>query len=252
MNEHERWKDRLSEVVDGTLEPAERRAAEAHLARCAGCRAVVTDLRALVERAGELGDVPPTRDLWPGIEARLDPREAEVIPLVASGSGVAGGGAGPAPGEAAADPAPGATRGPPRGLFLSLPQMAAAAVLLALASSLITLAANSGPGTSAAPEAAAPSAVRPVGGSAGAPPELAGELEALGAVVAEAGERLDPETLRVIERNLAVIEGAIEDSRRALAQDPSNEFLRAHLDRAWERKLSYLQQAAGIVEWASS
>ena len=42
MAMHDEWNDRLSEYLDGELEPAEQRALEAHLAGCAECRA---DLR---------------------------------------------------------------------------------------------------------------------------------------------------------------------------------------------------------------
>ena len=55
---------------------------------------------------------------------------------------------------------------------------------------------------------------------------------------------------RVLERNLAVIEQAIEDSRLALEQDPGNEFLAAHLERVYERKVEYLREAARVAEWS--
>ncbi|KPJ79232.1 MAG: hypothetical protein AMS19_11625, partial [Gemmatimonas sp. SG8_23] len=67
----------------------------------------------------------------------------------------------------------------------------------------------------------------------------------------EAREVLDPNTVRILERNLSVIEQAIEDSRQALAQDPENEFLAAHLERVYERKLSYLREAARVAEWST-
>ena len=44
-------------------------------------------------------------------------------------------------------------------------------------------------------------------------------------------------------------EKAIEDSRRALELDPGNGFLTDHLERAYERKIEYLRDAARIVEW---
>ena len=56
--------------------------------------------------------------------------------------------------------------------------------------------------------------------------------------------------MRVLDRNLGVIQQAIEDSRRALAQDPGNEFLASHLERVYQRKLEYLRDAAQVAEWA--
>lgn len=237
MNDHDYWIHRLSEVVDDTLDPEERRAAEAHLASCGTCREIVADLRRVVAEAGELGEIPPDRDLWPGIEAALTSRDPDVIslPTAAKDGGAAGGRP--------------TRRG---GLILSLPQLGAAAAVLVLVSSLLTWWAGSGgtdlPGTAADSRGV----VRSAASVEGAPAALTGELEALTRTLEEGGARLDPGTLRIIEKNLTVIERAIEDSRRALALDPANSFLREHLERAYERKLSYLQEAAGIVEWASS
>ena len=65
------WTDRLSEYVDGELDPAERAALEVHLQLCAGCAATVEELRAVLLRAGALQAIAPEADLWPGIEARI-------------------------------------------------------------------------------------------------------------------------------------------------------------------------------------
>ena len=81
--------------------------------------------------------------------------------------------------------------------------------------------------------------------------DIADELAALERTLEEARSVLDPNTVRVLERNLGVIEQAIEDSMLALQQDPGNEFLAAHLDRVYERKLTYLRDAARVAEWSS-
>ncbi len=239
-NEHEHWVHRLSEVVDGTLEPDERRAAEAHLDGCATCREILDDLHRVVAEAATLGEVRPTRDLWPGIEASLAPVDRDVLHL-------------PAGGARRTEPRPPAGRR--RGLFLSAPQLAAAAAVLVLLSSAATWALAPGGAIPVPGEGAgvpATGAVRAAAAAPGASPELARQVAQLGAALEASRDRLDPETLRMVEKNLAVIERAIEDSRRALAVDPSNDFLQEHLERAYERKLSYLQEAAGIVRWASS
>ena len=76
------WNDRLSECIDGELEPSERRDLEAHLAGCAECRTDLAALRAVVTRAGSLSDTPPASDLWPGVAARIHPRPARRTTLV--------------------------------------------------------------------------------------------------------------------------------------------------------------------------
>ena len=73
----------------------------------------------------------------------------------------------------------------------------------------------------------------------------------LEAALSEARDRLDPNTVRILEKNLAVIERAIVESRQALALDPENEYLRQHLDRAVERKRDYLEEATSIAAWSS-
>src|SRR5687767_15543313 len=69
---HHTWNDRLSEYLDGELEPRERAAIETHLAGCVECRTDLADLRAVVARAQSLTDTAPIANLWPGVEARID------------------------------------------------------------------------------------------------------------------------------------------------------------------------------------
>ena len=83
------------------------------------------------------------------------------------------------------------------------------------------------------------------------PPDLARELSALESVLGEAKERLDPTTLRILEKNLQVIERAIEDSRHALAVDPGNAFLRRHLEATYREKVDYLRETRDLMEWIS-
>ena len=65
------WIDRLSDYVDDELAPAERRALESHLENCCECTSTLVELRAVVARAQELGEMTPEMDLWPAIAARV-------------------------------------------------------------------------------------------------------------------------------------------------------------------------------------
>jgi hypothetical protein len=232
-DQHSQWTDRLSEYLDGSLAGQARRAVEEHLAGCTECAAVLSELEAVVGVARSLGDVPPARDLWPDIAARLWPtteeRGAEVIPF----------------------PTGNRPQAQPKGVYLSRRQLAAAAVVIAMASAAATWAL--GPGIAVREVGTPlpmPAAVTPAATAEDPPPALADELARLGAVLNAARDHLDPATVRILEKNLDVIDRAIQDSRKALATDPANPFLKEHLDRAYRQKVDYLREAAGIAEWA--
>lgn len=242
---HTEWTDRLSGYIDGDLTSDERTAVEAHLAECGECRRVLEEVRAVVAAAAGLPERQPERDLWAGIAATIqapierDGNDSNVIALPTAmvdrgsmGSGIAE--------EKTA-------------YRFTTPQLAAASIALIAVSSLVTWAAGPGLGVPAvsveSPSAA--DAVTFVADVPQAPPGLADELEALEQTLAEIAPALDPNTVRVLQRNLAVIEQAIVDSHRALELDPGNEFLSEHLERVYERKLSYLRDAAQVAEWSS-
>jgi hypothetical protein len=138
-------------------------------------------------------------------------------------------------------------------MSFSAPQLAAASVVLVVASAALTW--WVGPGV--ASRGVASPLPQSEGQTAfvadpGAPaPELASELEVLEQALEGAWGRLEPNTVRILEKNLGVIERAIEESVRALAVDPGNEFLLDHLDRAYREKATYLREAADIADWIS-
>src|SRR5262245_53095012 len=107
--QHEEWTDKLSDFLDDELSADERRAVESHLAECAACTLVLEDLKQVVSRARMLDPRPPQADLWPGVAERIDTERAPatVVPM--------------------------RTRNGWRVTF-TLPQLAAASVLIALMS----------------------------------------------------------------------------------------------------------------------
>src|SRR4051812_10066359 len=67
----DQWTDRLSDHLDDELDAATRADLDAHLAACADCTSTLQDLRAVAARAASLTPVPPSAELWPGVEAQL-------------------------------------------------------------------------------------------------------------------------------------------------------------------------------------
>ncbi|HSG07958.1 MAG TPA: zf-HC2 domain-containing protein [Longimicrobiales bacterium] len=230
---HDFWTDQLSEYVDEALVDARLPRLEEHLAGCEACRALVEDLRRVKEAAGLLGDAQPARDLWPGIASAIAaaPREVDVIALPVGRRRT----------RAAS------------GLFLTVRQLAAASVVLVSMSAAATWWAGVGmatrPGSGPIAGAASESAATLAADVAGPSPELAGELEVLEAALAQARERLDPSTVRIVERNMGVIQRAIDESLQALVVDPGNVFLKEHLERAYQEKIDFLREATSLADW---
>jgi len=210
------WTNRLSEYLDGDLPASERPALEAHLQGCGDCRATLEQLRRVVARAQALDDRPPTTDLWPAIA-----RHVGVVSLDA--------------------------RRARRRLSFTVPQLAAAAVALTLLS-----------GGSAwllhRPSAGPPSQTTATRspdlkyvGTYEANPKYAAAVASLERVLAQGRSRLDTATVRVIEKNLGIIDRAIRDAQSALAADPANSYLNLHLAQEMRRKLELLRQAAALA-----
>ncbi len=56
--------------------------------------------------------------------------------------------------------------------------------------------------------------------------------------------QLDPETVKVVEDNLKLIDAAVQRARSALAKDPASAFLTRQLDNALEKKVDLLRTVA--------
>jgi hypothetical protein len=165
-----------------------------------------------------LRDAAPAADLWPGIEARLAP---------ASGA--------------------------PRLVSFTLPQLAmAASLLIAVSAGVSWLALGPTPEAGSTEPAIRAMAepresVRPdVERATFADAHYDAAVTDLERILREESQRLDPQTVMVIERNLRAIDEAIRESRAALEADPANTYLNSHLADARRRKLELLRRAAGL------
>jgi hypothetical protein len=97
--------------------------------------------------------------------------------------------------------------------------------------------------------APAPAADARLVGLAPPPPGYVEELQRLELALERGRTRLDPNTVRVLEKNLAVIDRAIRESQEALSLDPGNAYLEEHLERAYRGKVDYLREATAMLTW---
>ena len=229
------WTDRLSEYLDGELSPAERSSLEAHLGTCAECAHVLDELKAVVSRTRGLQDTPPGRDLWSGIEraiASLPQEDGQVIDFSARLGSI--------------DPLEEDGR-----LRLSLSQVAAASLILMVGSAAASWSLRPLVGSGSVEDDTGIAAVVQVSLPVGVGESYSEELAQLEALLSEHRDELAPNTVRILEKNLGIIDRAIQESGEALAGDPGNEYLREHLERTVRRKVDYLRDASLISGWSS-
>jgi anti-sigma factor RsiW len=213
--------DRLSDYLDGELDAADQAALERHLQECTPCRTLLAELRAVVDRARALGPIAPARDLWAGVRQRIADEDATTNSV--------------------------GRRSRPPTLTFTLPQLAAAAIALILATSgtVAWLSGVAGSKPAPAPVASVAPAV-PVARWQAAAHNYESAMRDLEQVLAERRHRLKPETVTVLERNLRTIDRALDQAWRALAADPGDPYLNQHLAATMRRKLALLRTATAI------
>lgn len=215
--------NRLSDYLDDELEAAECRAVETHLIECADCQRVLSELRQVVQRARSLPPRVPASELWPGISARTG-------------------------------------RLAPRRLSFTLPQLAAASVLLALLSAGLTIALvnrrqaaerqTQSTATAPAIERRGNDVEEPAVSTAPvnmADSQYDAAVADLERALAKGRSRLDPATVAAVEQSLKTIDDAIAQAQQALTGDPANTYLSGHLMETRRRKLDLLRRATALT-----
>lgn len=250
--------ERLSALLDGDLDEAAAALVRAHVAGCAECRVVLADLEIIRQQARVWADVElaPSRELWTGVARRLEATSTRPAGARADGLADTGARGATASGNRAVV-VEGPTRWYRRRWSLGLPELALAASLAAAVGGALawsgTATAPSQPDTLVAapiiadpePTAVDSSAVTPVSFADAQYDAAVGDLER---VLRDQRQRLNPRTVMVVEQNLRVIDAAIREAGEALAADPANALLNAHLASARRRKLDLLRRAALIIE----
>jgi hypothetical protein len=230
----------LPACLEGELGAAERAAVDRHAATCARCSALLSDVHDIVRDTAQLPALTPSRDLWPEIEARIQPK---VVPLPAGRA------------ESGARVKQLSTRWTPA-------RLTAAAAALVISTAGVTYVATTRADASHTTFAAAPSEQSSPAGSQGASsavrPGVAvrtasalsseqlydQEIAHLQTIVRERSSLLDTATIAVIQRNLTIIDSAIAQSRAALAADPNSRFLNDQLNSVLDQKVELLRTVA--------
>ena len=218
------------------LGASQRAAADAHLARCAECGALVNDLRTIMRDARDLPMLTPDRDLWDGIQNRIEAPVLAIAPRSLDGFA-------PVPERPLVAPAAAGARAPWRRLAI------AASLLVAVTAGVTyTLTARSRVQSAVQDSTALGSAdlgaiARPVTRLSGTE-TFDREIESLRKLVDSRRGDLDPVTVGIVEKNLKLIDQAIAESKVALANDPASAFLNDRLTHAYDSKLQLMRELA--------
>lgn len=261
----------LPDYLEDTLDDSLRASVEMHLRECVRCASVVRDIENIRKEAAALPDLVPARDLWEGIEARI---AAPVIPLAARPerqrrfapawmgvaaatlvvstagitylltarsirSGTEGRVAQTTPRQSPAQGGNNSTTG----AVAAPPEPAGPAV------------------TGKSVETVGPSRfTQGAANQMSVPAQLASrdqqsalinsdivygkDIAMLQRIVSQRKTQLDSSTVAIIEKNLQIIDAAIERSRAALAKDPTSLLLSEQLTHALDKKVELLRTAA--------
>ena len=233
MSTHLTW-ETINDYADGVLIARKREEAARHLDECGECRSELGELREFLadaQRADRTMD-PPT-EVWSALRAELEHRKVVGMPGARSSSSGA------------------LWRRVPTRLWWTL---AAAATLLIVATSTVTTIVMRGGSAGTSRVAAVPVPSQGTAQGTAMAVEVAqverGYLESvveLTQALEAARPRLAPATIAIVERNLAVIDAAIAESRAALLQDPGNRVLLDVLAGTYGQKLDLLRRAARLA-----
>jgi anti-sigma factor RsiW len=225
----------LNGYADGTLNAAERPGVEQHLAGCAACRALVDDLREILRATGDLELREPPVRVWSRLERAIKMEREH---------------------GARGRPSIDMTGGPPSsGHYRTYATWlaAAAAILIATAVGLRYAPAR----LAEAPPAAAPGASAAI--TAGeAAQSIETELrqaeahydkaiKGLEAIASSEQSELDPRTAATLQKNLAVIDQAISESRAAVRSQPASEPAQQSLIDGFKTKIGLLQDTVALI-----
>ncbi|MDH3498174.1 MAG: zf-HC2 domain-containing protein [Gemmatimonadota bacterium] len=211
MSDCERIGVLLDDYLSGTLRAGDRTEVERHLEACPTCAREAETLRRLLADARALPrSIAPPRDLWRGIDARLEEERP--------------------------------ARSGRRFIRVRPRLLAAAAVVLVAVTAAVAVQLARPPAQ--APLAGGPAVTAPRYAAVAA--DYAAAVRELEASFVQRYDRLPPETRAVVSRNLAVIDTAIAEARAALAAAGPNPDLETLLWASYRAKLDLLGRATKL------
>jgi putative zinc finger protein len=235
----------INDFVDGTGDPLEQRTVEQHLATCMACRQLVEDLREIRHETAALELREPPVRVWVRIERAITLERRRTSPEAGALS--------PAPqGSRTSDT--GAADGARLTGWLDRTTWrwlaAAAAIVLATVVGIRFVPGRDQPGslpnrvdTTSAGDAA--QAIESELRLAEAHYEKA--IKGLEQIASTDQGALDPATAATLQKNLAVIDQAISESRAAVRSQPANEPAQQSLVENFKTKIGLLQDTVALI-----
>jgi hypothetical protein len=209
----------LSAYVDGALSAAERAEIAGHLDRCAACRGVARDLERVRAVARELGPMRPPDHIWLEIAGQV---------------------------HAAAAPAPKPAAVPARRpVVWQWVGLAAMLVIVTMAVYFVVREPAVAPGAGNAGQDAAVQAVADE--LRLAMQHYDNAIVKLEALTKTNSGAIDPVIAATLQKNLAVVDAAIAESRVAVTNNPDSESARESLFEALRRKVGVLQATVTLM-----
>jgi len=220
--------DALNAYVEGASTAAEAADVERHLASCASCRQTVDDLREILRAASSLEEREPPARAWSRIE--------RAIALDGDRSGAAA----------------------PRARAASGARMSRAAIVawLAAAAALVVativgvryVPVGRQQSASARADAAAQASAQAVEAELRqAEAHYENAIKGLEQIANTEQSSLDPRTAATLQKNLAVIDQAISESRAAVRAQPASEPAQQSLIENFKTKIGLLQDTVALI-----
>jgi anti-sigma factor RsiW len=203
----------LSGFVDGTLSARVRADVDAHVAACRECSTMVDDLRRVQSAASQLPPLEPPRDAWRRIERALQ--------------------------------VDGAAHRPAWWPWLAA---AAAVVLMAIGGAkLAVVGRRPAPATESTAASEAPTAQSVEAELRQAEQHYQKAIAGLEQIANAEKGSLDPQIAATLEKNLAVVDQAISESRSALKTQPTSEPAQTSLLESFKAKIALLQDTVALI-----